>query len=97
LTTFSQGGNLGQLEHALKAVSLGSQSVGVRAKNGAVVGCESNPINLSNDCGESEQLEQQLRRIRTTRTTIAANPINLSNDCGQSEQLEQRLRPIRTT
>jgi 20S proteasome subunit alpha 2 len=43
LTTFSQGGKLGQLEHALKAVSLGGQSVGVKAKNGAVVGCESKP------------------------------------------------------
>jgi 20S proteasome subunit alpha 2 len=43
LTTFSQGGKLGQLEHALKAVSLGGQSVGVKAKNGAVIGCESKP------------------------------------------------------
>jgi 20S proteasome subunit alpha 2 len=43
LTTFSSGGKLGQIEHALKAVSLGSQSVGVKAKNGAVIACESKP------------------------------------------------------
>lgn len=44
LTTFSSGGKLGQIEYALKAVSLGSQCVGVKAKNGAVIACESKPI-----------------------------------------------------
>ncbi|KAH0785034.1 Proteasome subunit alpha type-2 [Histomonas meleagridis] len=44
LTTFSSGGKLGQIEHALKAVSLGGQCVGVKAKNGAVIACESKPI-----------------------------------------------------
>jgi len=43
LTTFSSGGKLGQIEYALKAVSLGGQSVGVKAKNGAVIACESKP------------------------------------------------------
>lgn len=43
LTTFSSGGKLGQIEYALKAVSLGGQCVGVKAKNGAVIACESKP------------------------------------------------------
>lgn len=43
LTTFSSGGKLGQIEHALKAVSLGGQCVGVKAKNGAVIAVESKP------------------------------------------------------
>jgi 20S proteasome subunit alpha 2 len=43
LTTFSAGGKLGQIEYALKAVSLGGQCVGVKAKNGAVIACESKP------------------------------------------------------
>jgi 20S proteasome subunit alpha 2 len=44
LTTFSQGGKLSQIDSALKAVSLGGQSVGIKAKNGAVIACESKPI-----------------------------------------------------
>jgi 20S proteasome subunit alpha 2 len=44
LTTFSQGGKLSQIENSLKAVSLGGQSVGIKAKNGAVIACESKPI-----------------------------------------------------
>ncbi|EAX94809.1 Family T1, proteasome alpha subunit, threonine peptidase [Trichomonas vaginalis G3] len=43
LTTFSSGGKLNQIESALKAVSLGGQCVGVKAKNGAVIACESKP------------------------------------------------------
>lgn len=43
LTTFSNGGKLSQIESALKAVSLGSQCVGVKAKNGAVIACEAKP------------------------------------------------------
>ncbi|OHT12289.1 Proteasome subunit alpha type-2 [Tritrichomonas foetus] len=43
LTTFSSGGKLGQIEHALKAVSLSGQCVGVKAKDGAVIACESKP------------------------------------------------------
>jgi hypothetical protein len=43
LTTSSQGAKLGQLEHALKAVSLGGQSLSMKAKNGAVIGCELKP------------------------------------------------------
>ena len=43
LTTFTSGGKLGQIEYALKAVSLGGQCVGVKAKNGAVIACESKP------------------------------------------------------
>jgi 20S proteasome subunit alpha 2 len=44
LTTFSQGGKLSQIESALKAVGLGGQSVGIKAKNGAVLACESKPV-----------------------------------------------------
>lgn len=43
LTTFQSGGKLGQIEYALKAVSLGGQCVGVKAKNGAVIAVESKP------------------------------------------------------
>lgn len=43
LTTFSSGGKLGQIEYALKAVSLGGQCVGVKAKDGVVIACESKP------------------------------------------------------
>lgn len=43
LTTFSSGGKLGQIEYALKAVSLGGQCVGVKAKDGAVIAVESKP------------------------------------------------------
>ena len=43
LTTFSSGGKLSQIESALKAVSLGGQCVGVKAKNGAVIAVESKP------------------------------------------------------
>lgn len=37
LTTFSPTGKLKQLEHALAAVQRGKLSVGLRAKNGAVI------------------------------------------------------------
>lgn len=43
LTTFSSGGKLSQVESAFKAVSLGGQCVGVKAKNGAVIACEAKP------------------------------------------------------
>ena len=43
LTTFQQDGKLGQIEYALKAVSLGGQCVGIKAKNGSVIACESKP------------------------------------------------------
>lgn len=40
LTTFSPTGKLKQLEHALAAVAKGKLSVGIRAKNGAVIATE---------------------------------------------------------
>ena len=43
LTTFQNGGKLGQVEYAFKAVALGGQCVGVKAKNGAVIACEAKP------------------------------------------------------
>ena len=43
LTTFQQDGKLGQIEYALKAVSLGGQCVGIEAKNDSVIACESKP------------------------------------------------------
>ena len=43
LTTFSSGGKLGQVDYAFKAVALGGQCVGVKAKNGAVIACEAKP------------------------------------------------------
>jgi 20S proteasome subunit alpha 2 len=44
LTTFSQGGKLSQIESTLKAVGLGGESVGIKARNGAIVACESKPV-----------------------------------------------------
>lgn len=41
LTTFKQNGTLEQLEYAFKAVELGGQCVGIKAKNGSVIACES--------------------------------------------------------
>ncbi|KAI9594848.1 nucleophile aminohydrolase [Syncephalis fuscata] len=40
LTTFSPAGKLGQIEHALQAVSQGVTSVGIRANNGVVIATE---------------------------------------------------------
>lgn len=44
LTTFSREGKLGQLDCALKAVSLGGQCVGIKAKDGVVIACEAKPV-----------------------------------------------------
>ncbi|KAI8911874.1 nucleophile aminohydrolase, partial [Gorgonomyces haynaldii] len=40
LTTFSPSGKLGQIEHALTAVSQGITSIGIKAKNGIVIATE---------------------------------------------------------
>lgn len=40
LTTFSPSGKLGQIEHALTAVSQGITSIGIKATNGIVIATE---------------------------------------------------------
>jgi len=58
LTTFSSGGRLGQIENTLKAVARGSQCVGVKAPNGAVIACESKPLSPLVERGTIEKIQK---------------------------------------
>ncbi|KAJ9053368.1 Proteasome subunit alpha type-2 [Entomophthora muscae] len=91
LTTFSPSGKLGQIEHALTAVSQGVTTVGIKAKNGVVIATEKKSASILVDNDSLEKVSVICGSIGMIYAGMGPDARVLVNRARKSAQAYRRV------
>jgi len=91
LTTFSPSGKLGQIEHALTAVSQGVTTVGIKATNGVVIATEKKTASILVDSDTLEKVSSVCQSIGMVYSGMGPDARVLVNRARKSAQTYHRI------